>query len=212
MKKIIAFLLIFVLVFSLAGCKGADPKEKFYGTWVAEVDLADFLKAKIVNVNESLKDWLRLSEYPATITLTFNEDGSFERKVDGEFGTDTLDTLKAELLNGYNAYYADYLRGRGLDMTVEEFEKSSGISLKLKVEQVANADYLKNILNDLNHSGAYLVEEDHLYFGTHMNVEEKKNEQTYSLEEGKLTFEKAAVSAEYEEAFYPLTFVKKDAE
>lgn len=210
MKKILSVILILALVLSLGACKKSapDPAAELRGTWEAQVDLAAYLKEKIVLSNQELKDTLNLSKYPATLILELKEDGSYQRTLKGAFEEAAIATLRAELTAGYTAYYTAFLKNKGMDMSVAEFEKTTGVSLAAKVNQVADSAYLKAILTDIDRGGTYEVQEGTIAFGGFASAGEPVHH-TYTLEADALTLSECDAPGDLEEAFYPLTFQKK---
>ncbi len=211
MKKILSFVLITLLLLSFAACKksAADPTAALYGSWEGQIDLSAYLKERIVLANDELKDTLALSSYPATLTLTFNEDGSYKRAVEGAFDEAAIAALKGELKAGYTAYYTDFLRENEMDMTIAEFEQTTGVSLDRKVEQVADAAYLNSLVKEMDFAGAFLAEEKVLYMASFSEIEKKESGHTFAIDGGKLTLSDATAPTAFEEAFYPLTFEAK---
>ncbi len=208
MKKVIAVLsILMLLVGSLTGCKKEKNYEaEFYGSWEAEIDLSAYLKERIISNNDKLKDTLKLTSYPATVTLTFSEDGRLTRTIDGAFDEETMDTMRAELKAGYTAYYTQYLRESGLEMTITEFEKATGVSLDRKVEQVADVDYLNGLVDEIEFNGTFRAEEQFVFLGGYISGSLEIGH-AYTMEDGKLTLSISTEPSGFEKAFYPLTFV-----
>jgi hypothetical protein len=216
MKRLIAMILCLATL-CLAGCKKApapapagQKTDDLSGTWVAEIDLSSYLKERIVEVNDELKETLKISPCLAKVTLKIDADGTYHRTIEGVFDEAAVTALRTELLDGYTAYYTKYLKDNDLDMSVAEFEKTTGISLAAKAEQVADADYLSGIIRDMDKEGKYLIENGVIYLNGFVSAEEKTFGHKYKKEEGKLTLAECTDPTAFEDAFYPLTFEKAD--
>ena len=205
MKRIIAILsILLIAVGALAGCKKEqDPAAGLYGSWEAEVDLSSYLKERIIKDNVKLKETLELSSYPAKVTFTFAEDGRITRTIDGGFGEETLAALQSDLLAGYTAYYTDYLKQNDLDMTIDEFENATGISLERKAAQIADKQYLEGLVDEIEYNGTFQVQETTVYLGGFTDAQTPIGH-IFELKDGKLTLSVCTDPSGFEKAFYPL--------
>lgn len=94
--KIIAFVLVAVLMFSLTAC-GKNSAKSIVGTWKAEISAADMYG---MNEEELIKSGVSADALKFSMTYAFSEDGTLTVTTGNESMGTTSQTVKYKAENG----------------------------------------------------------------------------------------------------------------
>lgn len=216
MKKRIALLLCLVMVLSVALCAcGSSEKDQILGTWEGSINLADAINATLAEgfaadpTTADMAEYMTISSLSIDYTLTFNEDNTYSMVVDEAQVETAMTNAALEIVNGMIEYLGDVLAEAGVEMTVEEYMESMGISLEDLTNELLGEFNIADSLGDLNSEGNFKVSDGKLYMsdGLDYAVDEAVYE-TYTVESGILTIDKGTAVEEGDEYLYPMVFSK----
>lgn len=211
MKKKLSVILCLVIVIALAltGCGG--EKSKFIGKWEADIDMIDYVK-KGFATQKDMAEYIELDSFKIAFVMEFDKDGTYKQYVDEDAVEDMLKTAKAEIKSGMIKYFEDYLKDKGINMTVDELLKASNTDLDKTLDDSFGDKFIDSLAEKLEGEGNFVVKDGKLFLsdGVDYAIEEDKY-QTYEIEGSTLKildefgFED---SDDDEDSLYPLTFKK----
>lgn len=178
MKKWCAFLLAFVLVLMLAGCRPSDMK-KLEGKWTAKVDLASAYEDLLAREDATVAAHIQLEDFDVELTLRFEDDGTYRLRAnakDLEAGAQVMDQAIRQGMAAYLQAQTGKTMDNLLDATNQTMDElmeryfaedlAQAIGESLKAEGTYKVSGGKLILLDKAGSkvfeGKYEVEDDTL--------------------------------------------------
>ena len=128
MKKcgITLSVLLLTLCLLLSGCGGSD-KDKFVGTWSANVDMTDIINDSLAEDPETA-EYFTVDNFGMTLLFTFEEDGSYKITADEDAFAKSCDSLIETITEGATKYLEDTAKAEGLDMTADDMLGICGAS------------------------------------------------------------------------------------
>lgn len=109
----------------LSGC---GEKDKFVGSWVAEINIADAVNSQLAEIPQ-FGDYIKISDFNFRIDYTFNSDSTYTVSADNNDMDAITKNLKTDFKNGIAKYFEAIIKAQGYEMTVDEFLSYSGTSL-----------------------------------------------------------------------------------
>lgn len=163
MKKcgITLSVLLLTLCLLLSGC-GKSDKDKFVGTWRADVDMTDLINESLAEDPETA-EYFTVDNFGMTLLFTFEEDGSYKITADEDAFAKSCDSLIETITEGATKYLEDMAKAEGLDMTADEMLGIMGLSMDDFMGEMMDRDDLKELLADVEDSGKYEVKDGKLY-------------------------------------------------
>ena len=163
MKKcgITLSVLLLTLCLLLSGCGGSD-KDKFVGTWSANVDMTDIINDSLAEDPETA-EYFTVDNFGMTLLFTFEEDGSYKITADEDAFAKSCDSLIETITEGATKYLEDTAKAEGLDMTADDMLGIMGLSMDDFMGEMMDQDDLKELLADVEDSGKYEVKDGKLY-------------------------------------------------
>lgn len=163
MKKcgITLSVLLLTLCLLLSGCSGSD-KEKFVGTWSANVDMTDIINESLAEDPETA-EYFTVDNFGMTLLFTFEADGSYKITADEDAFADSCDSLIETITEGATKYLEDTAKAEGLSMTADDMLGIMGLSMDDFMGEMMDQDDLKELLADVEDSGKYEVKDGKLY-------------------------------------------------
>lgn len=226
MRKAAALLMVFAMVFALAGCGKSDA----VGTWQADIDATELLvesvDAEMGDMDISFRDYV--DEFNVRIITEFKEDGTYVQTVDEAAFNAAIADLRASIIEFYYDYlvyvFAETFAQMGatedlssrealeafMGMTLEEaVQESMDMSMEEVVDMVISEMTLENLTGgEAVSEGKYKTSRGKLYMsaGLEYNVDPNCYE-LYKIEDGVMTISEG--EGEVEEYFsYPYTMEK----
>lgn len=209
MKKRIAILLCFVLVFSLCLCACSNEKDALMGSWKGTMDMAEMVNAGMAESDPDAAEFMKLDTFNMTFIMTFNEDDTYSLVVDEDALKAEIDAVADQMVQGVLDYMVAMLAEEGMEMTAEEIIAMSGVSLDdLKTEMMANMD-LSELATEINTYGKFDVSKGKLFTSDSVDAEaDKLVYELYSIEGNTLTIDKGNGADADDDLVYPMTFQK----
>lgn len=163
MKKcgITLSVLLLTLCLLLGGC-GTSDKDKFVGTWKADVDMTDMINASFAEDPE-LADYFQLDSFSLTLLFTFGEDGSYQITADQDAFSDACDDLIGTLSDGAKRYLEDMALEEGLELDADAMLGLLGFSMDEFIEEMMDEEDLTSLLDDIEDSGKFEVKDGKFY-------------------------------------------------
>lgn len=210
MKKYIAIVLCLAM---LAACLvGCAPKEQdaLIGSWSGNVDLSDAINADFAQ-DENLAPHMHISGFRFQTTMTFYRNGTYSMQVDRSELEAVLESLVQQLSDGMEKYLEELVKELALDMTVEEYLSSVGLSLEDLFADAYTEETIDKMLSDLEAEGNFLVEEGKLFLSQSKQYAVNPNVwELYTVEGDKLTIDVSSEEADnpYAQLIYPMVFTR----
>lgn len=207
-SKVTVVMLVLAMVLSLCGC-GGNATKKLYGTWSLNMDMGETISSEM---GEEFADFE--STLDVKLLFTFNEDGTFEMKVDKDSFVESFNGW----LDDFIAYSVDMTYAQFADMGVEKADADAMIE-----EQFGGTmeDYLREMMEaqldaealagEMSTDGIWEVKGDKLYMSEEDEIDEDDFD-TFSISGDKLTIN-APEGAESDTIIpgleYPMVFTKE---
>lgn len=209
MKKcgITLSVLLLTLCLLLSGC-GKSDKDKFVGTWSADVDMTDILNETLAEDPETAA-YFNIDSFGMTLLFTFEADGSYKIAADEDAFADACNGLIDTVTEGAKRYLEDTAKAEGLDMTADEMLGIMGLSMDDFMGEMLDRDDLKELLADVEDSGKYEVKDGKLY----TTLDENDYIAYKFVSDTELQFTEMGgedASDEELQALLPLTLLKQD--
>lgn len=157
--KAAVFTWIFSLLVVLTGC---GEKEKFVGTWKAEVDMAEQFNEGIAQEEEVAK-YVNIKSFPIVFLFTFNQDDTYEMEIDKDSLDKSIEGVKADFKVGMTDYMAELLETESLGISVDEALALSGMTLDEVVDDSFQELDIKGLVEDFAMEGNYEAVKGKLY-------------------------------------------------
>lgn len=129
MKRILSAILVLIMTVSMSVLlSGCGEKDKFVGSWVAEINMADAVNSQLAEIPQ-FGDYIKISDFNFRIDYTFNSDSTYTVSADNNDMDAITENLKTDFKNGIAKYFEAIIKAQGYEMTVDEFLSYSGTSL-----------------------------------------------------------------------------------
>lgn len=129
MKRILSAILVLIMTVSMSVLlSGCGEKDKFVGSWVAEINMADAVNSQLAEIPQ-FGDYIKISDFNFRIDYTFNSDSTYTVSADNNDMDTITENLKTDFKNGIAKYFEAIIKAQGYEMTVDEFLSYSGTSL-----------------------------------------------------------------------------------
>lgn len=160
MKKLFAILLTLAMLLGLAACSTSSSngggEVTIVGTWEGSVDIGSAMSALLqMEIDASL---------PISMTLTFEEDGTYTSAIDKDSIEDMMDSLVDLVIEMVVAMSGDP------DMDLEAELAKEGMTMAEFKEQLMGQMNIEDMLGETETSGYYKYEDGKLYM-----VDEKED-------------------------------------
>lgn len=198
MNKRIWILLLIVGMLLFTAC---GTEQSVVGTWTMRtpyIQLAGSLPTEQELGN--LADYVDFETLSLVSTYTFAPDGTYEVKSEVE---QYIRDCRNLWIDGINAYYADQISERNLDITVEEAWILDG----LNAEELVDAEAIRTAFADLDRAGNYKTRDGKLFLSD--GKEHRVDESVYTVYEvsgNSLVFLSAVGGNEH--VTFPVTLIK----
>lgn len=207
MKKILALTLsVLMLVGLLAGCGGAD--KEIVGKWQMSMDMVDMLNEEFANMG--MEDAVQLSSFVVTMNFDFKSDNTYTCELDAAAFQTTMDTMKAEMRDGFTKYIEDMIAAQGADMTVDEFFELSGTTLDEALDEAFSAEDMASVADELAGDGNYETKDGKLFLSDGLDYKvDPEVYYTYTIDGDSMSFLSGVGTDEDEFAeFFPLQLTR----
>lgn len=202
---------LFVVIVGILSEITAGEKEKFYGTWVAEVDCSDLLNESLSQDDEELAEYITVEDFTMNLVLTFSEDDTYDWEIDEDSVEKSVEKLKSDMADGMTRYFEDMLKDEGIDMSVDEMLESLGVSMDEYLSEMIDTDTIMAAYED--QEGKFDAEKGKLYMSAGLDFQPDYDVYEEYEFNGNSEFAITGnvgvlVTDEYID-LYPLVFVKK---
>lgn len=188
----------------LSGC----GKGEVTGVWRTEVDLAEEINGALARAG--LGEYLSVRAFPVAVEFSFRENGTYSCRADGDSFAESVEELKAELLEGFADYTEDLLLESGVEMEAQEVFDAMGVSLPQLLDGAFSLENLTG-LSAGEEAGRYEAKGGRLYFSKAVDqAVDRESWDVYTVEEGKLIFREGVGSPHgaFSGEQYPIEFEK----
>jgi hypothetical protein len=164
-RKICLALAAVMLLTALLSCAGcATDADKLVGTWVGEVNYAEYFNQGLQSVaGEGLAEYWAVDNFPITLILTFRDDGTYSMTVDRDKLNSTIETLKKKLTRGLRSFIQDLIDASESMMTVDEFMESMDMSLDGMIQEAIGPEIVEALVNECTYEGNFSVKNGKLF-------------------------------------------------
>ena len=213
MKRMMCFLLVFVMIFLLTAC-GPTEKDKLLGTWKGEVDMTHLFNESIATEGgEDVSAYMEIQDFTLVIALNFYEDDTYSMVVDEDALMVTVEGAKDDLKAGLERYLMETVSAAlGVEMPIEELLEYAGISMDEITDGIFTQELIDEMVDGINSAGHFLAEEGKLYLSGGLGYEIDKSDcESYSLDGDVLSLVEFISREEVDEftkALYPMEFHK----
>ena len=213
MKKVLCILLVLALCAAMltafTGC--GNEADKLVGTWKAEVDLAAMINEELA-ADPALAEHFNISSFCVTLTMTFNEDGTYASGIDGDSVMAAMEGLIADLETGIYAMFEAELEAAGLDMSVEDLMALSGVSMDDVLGEMTytlESGLVEQVVAESAMEGNYEVKGDKLFQSEGMEYAiDPAVYEVFELDGNTLTLVEYVGDDTGISEVYPITFTK----
>lgn len=152
MKKWCAMSLAVLLVLSLlAGCSPSD-EDLLEGKWKAKVDLALAYEDLLARADASVAAHVDLAEFKVTLTLRFEEDGTYRLRADEKAVEAGAANVEAAIRTGMAAYLQAQT-----GKTMDNLLAATGMTMDELMERYFTDDLAGTIQKNLEAEGTYKI-------------------------------------------------------
>lgn len=227
MKKIIALLLAFAMVFALAGCGEKEPE--ILGTYETRFDIHDILVEMIDG--EDVFEGLAFADYIGSVELVlvseFKEDGTYYQSVDKTSVENALEEVKAATIalcrDMVYLIFVEALAEEGVEIgSMEELESFMGMSFDEACEEIMGVNLnsyaaelfdsaitVDMLMEDTETEGNYKAENGKIYLSDGLDVDYDENcYETYTVEGNVVTIHSGVNVDSIDGLSYPFDLVK----
>ena len=206
MKKIIVLLLTtcMLLCILLTGC---EKKSEIEGFWHAEIDLTDYINEN--SGNAEISEYVTISYFGFDYFAYFNDDGTYEFKVDIDGAETMYDLVREDFRKGITEYFEAMIEKNNANITVEELLERQGTSLDALVEESFSDAMLQEFIDSISNAGNYVAKEGKLYMSAGFDSRPSgEMYEEYVLDGSTLTITAGNTEQTGEFNIFPLVFEK----
>lgn len=214
MKRIFTWLLILAALV-LTGCRA--EADALMGSWYAQVDVQQVLDRRLERESPEFASQVAPGAFPVTVVLSFYADGTYQAGIDPESVDAACRDYTARVEAGLWQYLQQLHALQGLDMTLEQYLQSLGITREELMEEVIGESLAQELLLELGvrEEGWFALKKGRLFLMEQPEQEPSDYHsvqvegQTLTLRPGK--YEKQSSGAYYE-AHLPMRFHRSPEE
>ena len=208
---VLAAIVLFTAIATFAGC--SKESDALIGTWVGEVNYANYFNQGLQSIaGEGLAEYWAVENFPITLILTFQTDGTYSMTVDQEKLTQTIEDLKKKLTRGLRDFMQDLIDASESTLTLDEFMVSMYISAETLIQEAIGQDVVEALVNECTYNGNYSVKDGRLYTSAALAyaIDESMYE-TYEVTQNTLTFMSVvggSGNSLLSQSLYPFTLIR----
>jgi predicted small secreted protein len=218
MKKTLSLILSALLLAALlAGCGGASGDASagaaqeitVVGSWSAEIDMTQFINDSMGQDSE-MAQFLTLENIKVRYNAEFKEDGTYAMSGDLASAQAVIESVKEQMKPALYSYFEYMIKQEGMDMTVDELLKSSGMTMDELVDSMDEALTPESLISGMEMAGNYLYEDGKLAMSS--SPEEKadmKDYESVTLTADTLTFTGENMDVSGFAGLYPIVFQRQ---
>ena len=184
-RTVVSVLMLLSMALILVSCGSSGDKEKFVGTWEANVNLTDFVneqfQAGFDQVGEDASEYFNIDEFEFKMLFTFNDDDTYSISVDEDSLNNSVETIKGNFKDGFTAYVEDMIASMGLEMSVDEMMAMSGMSMDDVINAGFGDEIIGGMIEEFEVNGNWDAKDGKLY--TTESVNDDIDENSYELYE-----------------------------
>ena len=155
MKKIVSFILVLVMVLSMAAC-GAAQKDPLIGTWKGSIDMSKMMGEMLEAEGMTLATPVEGLAFD--IVFTFTEEGTVEATVDKE----SVKAMAVKLVDFMVNLMLDELKKQNLDLSALGMDEQT---IRTMLEKKIDVEELVGSFEMENESGYYRYKDGKIYGG-----------------------------------------------
>lgn len=199
----------------LMGMSSCSQTSELVGSWHTELDVSDMFNSSLTaQLEEDMVPYFSDGEFVLGIDLVFSEDGTYQKSINDEAMTETVDAYKEYMVSAMTSYFEDYLADNGLSMSVEELLIQSDLNLEELADEAMSDTMVNSMKAEFEGKGKYKTEDGKLFLsmGVDYDVDPAVYD-TYEFDGETLTLTatydaNGAVEDETITSLYPITFTK----
>ncbi len=143
-----------------------SDSEIFIGEWECELDMTDYMNEYLA-ADDEIGDYITISDFSMVMNFKFTKD-TLKITLDEDALLDAFDKImKKDFKKGLEKYMEDMLEEYGIDMSVDEFLATEGLSiddlLDDIMEEFLSEDSIDEAFGDFETVGEYKVKNGKLY-------------------------------------------------
>ncbi len=163
MKRLVALILTLALL-TLTGC--TSQMDQILGTWYAQVDIQQRMEQRLQRESPELAPLIAPGEFQVTVVLSFFADGTYQASIDPASVQAACQGYTARVEEGLWQYLQQLHAQQGLDVTLEAWLESLGITRQELMEEVIGTSLAQEVLLELGlrEEGWFTLERGKLFF------------------------------------------------
>ncbi len=151
-----------------------NERDAFIGSWKTELDMTDIINEAYEN--SDLAGYVVIEDFSFDLIFTFKTDGTYSIRADRTAAEAMYEDVRKDYEKGIRAYFTDALAEYNIDMTVDEYLASEGVTMQELVEYEFSDETLDYLIDAAKTDGRYEVEDGICYMNYDLEEEIDKTD------------------------------------